>query len=265
MRILWQSFLDLDIHAAYITRLRALLAEIAGPGVTYEIVGLTPPDAHIHRLTELRGGITAIRNAIAAERAGYDAFIVGHFQEPGLDDMRSTLDIPVVGLGECSLLYASTIGRKIGLVTIDPKFIPWHEQQVAHLGLQTRVVGVTAMTSDPALFMRAFEDAGALAEARALFEEQCGPLLAAGADVLVPAGGLPAMLFGGESNFRVGGAPVVNNLVVAAKHAELAVELRRLTGIAPSRVLAFVKPSPEALQQFVEQTGGPLQEVPLWQ
>ena len=262
MRILWQSFLDLDLHAAYITRLRGLLAEVAGPGVTYEVVGLTPPDAHIHRLTELRGGITAIRNAIAAERAGYDAFIVGHFQQPGLDDMRSTLDIPVVGLGECSLLYAATIGRKIGLVTIDPSFIPWHEQQVAHLGLQGRVAGITAMTSDPALFMRAFSDPVALAEARAMFEEQCRPLLAAGADVIVPAGGLPAMLFRDESCFRVGGAPVVNNLVVAAKHAEFAVELRRLTGIEASRVLAFVKPSPEALEEFVEHTGGRLQEVP---
>ena len=71
-----------------------------------------------------------IRNALEAERAGYDAFVIGHFQEPGLLEIRGAVDFPVIGLGEATFLAALSMGRKLGLVTIDPIFIDWHERQV---------------------------------------------------------------------------------------------------------------------------------------
>jgi allantoin racemase len=58
--------------------------------------GLDPPDHLFRPLTEFRCAAQAIRNALEAERAGYDGFVVGHFQEPGLLEIHGTLDIPVV-------------------------------------------------------------------------------------------------------------------------------------------------------------------------
>ena len=43
-----------------------------------------------------------IENAIKAEREGYDAFVIGHFQDAGLYEARSAVGIPVVALGEAS-------------------------------------------------------------------------------------------------------------------------------------------------------------------
>ena len=129
--------------------------------------GLDPPDHLFHPLTEFRCAAQAIRNALEAERAGFDGFVVGHFQEPGLLEIRGTLDIPVVGLGEANLLAALSMGQRFGLVTIDPVFIDWHERQVHAHGLDQRFAGVRAIHMDLPGFMRAFTDEASYTRVRA--------------------------------------------------------------------------------------------------
>ncbi len=82
-RIWYQSFVHPTEQAPYIERLQAFLDKAASPGVKFEVHGLDPPDRHFHPLTEFRCAAQTIRNAIEAERGGYDAFVIGHFQEPG--------------------------------------------------------------------------------------------------------------------------------------------------------------------------------------
>src|SRR5205085_11643271 len=87
-RIWYQSFVDPEGQAPYIERLQQTLDDFAGPGVTFEVHGLQPPDHLFHPITEFRCAAQTIRNAVAAERAGYSAFVIGHFQEPGLIEAR---------------------------------------------------------------------------------------------------------------------------------------------------------------------------------
>lgn len=202
-------------------------------------------------MTEFRCAAQTIRNAVEAERAGYDAFIIGHFQEPGLLEIRGVIDIPVVGLGEATLLAGLTMGRRIGLVTIDPVFIEWHERQVRQHGLEQRLAGVRAIHLDLAGFMRAFTDEAAYAQARADFVEQVRPLVAAGAEVIVPAGGLPMLLFARECPFVIDGALVLNGIAVVAKSAEMVVALHRLTGSVVSRRSTYAKASAECVEEYL--------------
>ena len=51
----------------------------------------------------------------------------------------------MIGLGEATMLHACTLGRKIGLVTINPVFIPYHEDQIAAPRAPARVVAVRAV------------------------------------------------------------------------------------------------------------------------
>src|SRR5271154_1149875 len=127
-RIWYQSFVHPVEQAPYIQRLQAQLDGVAAPGVRFEVHGLDPPAHTFHALTEFRCAAQVIRHALEAEKAGYDAFVIGHFQEPGLIEIRSSVDIPVIGLGEANLLAALAMGGRIGLVTIDPSFITWHER-----------------------------------------------------------------------------------------------------------------------------------------
>jgi len=252
-RIWYQSFVDATAQAPYIEQLQRTLDTVAAPGIAFEVHGLSPPDQYFHPLTEFRCAAQTIRNAIAAERAGYSGFVIGHFQEPGLTEARGSVDIPVIALGEAVLLAACSIGMKIGLVTIDPVFIPWHEQQVARHRLEQRVVGVRAIHADLGAFMRAFTDVAAYHAVREDFVQQVRPLVAAGAEVIIPAGGLPMLLFARERGFAVDGAPVLSGIPQVAKAAEMALALQRLTGVVASRRGLYAKAPPAAIEEFLSR------------
>jgi len=96
------------------------------------------------------------------------------------------------------LLASLSIGRRLGLVTIDPVFIEWHERHIRAHGLEQRVIGVRAIHVDLPGFMRASTDEAAYVQVRADFIEQVRPLIAAGAELVIPAGGLPMLLFARE-------------------------------------------------------------------
>ncbi len=251
-RVWYQSFVHPVEQAPYIERLQAFLDKAAGPGVKFEVHGLDPPDRHFHPLTEFRCAAQTIRNAIAAERAGYDAFVIGHFQEPGLLEIRGTLDIPVIGLGEATMLAALSMGSRFGLVTIDPVFITWHERQVTAYGLGQRVAGVRALHMDLPRFMRAFTDEATYKQVRDEFVAQVRPLVADGAEVILPAGGLPMLLFSRECPFLIDGALVLNGIAVVAKAAEMATSLRRLTGSVVSRRGTYAKASAACVEEYVQ-------------
>ena len=250
-RIWYQSFVHPKEQAPYIDRLQAFLDDAAGPGIKFEVHGLDPPDRHFHSLTEFRCAAQTIRNALEAERAGYDAFVIGHFQEPGLLQIRGAVDIPVVGLGEASLLAALSMGGRIGLVTIDSVFIDWHERQVSAHGFDQRVAGVRAIQIDLPGFMRAFTDEKSYAQVRADFIEQVRPLVAAGAEVIIPAGGLPMLLFARECPFVIDGALVLNGIAVVVKATEMALALRQLTGSVVSRRGTYAKASAACVEEYL--------------
>lgn len=251
MRIWWQSFVDPAESPAYFERLSAYLDGLAHEGTTVEVVGLAPPDRAFGRLTELRCAVLAVDNALEAAEQGYDAFAFGHFQDPGLYEARSAVDIPVVGLGEATLHWAAQLGRRLALVSIDPVFDVWHREQADLYGLGGRVshvVGLGALVED---FGPVFGgDEAARARLLARFRELAEPLVEDGADVIVPAGALPALLLAGEHGAAIGPAPVVNSVAVLLKCTEAAVELRRLTGLGPSRGPSFAAAPPQAVADF---------------
>jgi allantoin racemase len=252
MRIRWQSFVHPARHREYFERLEAELTSCFSDGVELEIVGMDPPDTMLHRLSETRCGMRAVAGAVAAEADGCDAFLIGHYQDSGLHEARSAVDIPVLGLGETSMLHACTLGQRIGLITINPIFIPWHQEQIVRYGLQGRVIGVTAMTQLAVEdYVRACEDDDAFARVLEQFERVSRPLLEAGAEVLIPAGGLPAMVLSRRPGLEVDGAAVLNPVPVLARHGEAAVALRRLGAPVASRRGAFALASDPCREEFL--------------
>ena len=141
--------------------LQALLDAYAAPGIRFEVHGIDPPDRLSQSITELRCAGLAIRNAIEAQRRGCAAFVFGHFQEPGLIEARTAVDIPVLGLGETTMLHALTLGHTFGLVTINPVFVPWLRDQIVRLGLTQQSAGVRALDTEVETYMRAYEDPAA--------------------------------------------------------------------------------------------------------
>lgn len=249
MRIWWQSFVDDDSGGTYLTHLREYLARQAGPGVSVHVAGMIPPARSWSRLSEMRGAVSTVMAALSAKEEGYDAFVIGHFQEPGLYETRSSVDIPVIGLGEAVLLWSAHLGRRLGLVSVDSVFETIHYEQVEARGLASRFVGVRALDATLAEFEHAFEPEG-YAVLRSRFEVVARELVALGADVIIPAGGLFGMASAHEVGFQVEGVPVVPSVLVALEWAQMSARIAQRTGVGPSARSSF-RPSPaQAIEDF---------------
>jgi hypothetical protein len=159
-------------------------------------------------------------------------------------------------LGADSLPFAPLIsvlrglGRKIGLVAVNPVFIPYLADQIARRGLHQRVIAVQAVQPEPGQFNRAFDDEREYRSVREAFTGAAEPMLGLGIDVIIPAGGYPMLLFTREPSFAVGGATVLNGLPVAVAAAETAIRLSRLNGTGTSRRTVYGLPPGEAVTEF---------------
>jgi Asp/Glu/hydantoin racemase len=252
-RIWAQGATDQIGHRNYLAQLLPHMKACTDPGFELEFKTMTPSVTTVHALSEFRFSREVIRGAIQAEQDGYDVFFMNHFQDVGLYDARASVSIPVLGLGEATLFHACTMGRRLGLLAINPAFIPTHAEQVRRYGLQQRIAGIRAIEANIADYMEAFASPAKKAELWAVFEHEARRLIDDGADVIVPTGGIPMMLFGNEPGANVDGAPIVNGVTVVIKAAEMAVKLRHLGMPVASRhpQSGFALPSARTLEEFL--------------
>ena len=252
-RILCQSFTDPARHGRYLDTLAAYLDDIASPDVMYEVRGLSPADTQLGRLSEMRCGLQSIAGIIQAEREGFDAVLVGHFQDACLYEARSAVDIPVVGLGEASLHQACMLGGRIGLVSIDPVYVPWHREQIRRYGLEHRVVDVRAMRITPDEAVSAFGDREIYRAIRDGFVELATRMvLESQVDVVMSAGGLFALLSADDRELQVPGALHVNPTLLAVRQVELAVSVARQLGTPVSRGGTFARATEQAVRELMD-------------
>jgi allantoin racemase len=174
-----------------------------------------------------------IAAARAAERDGFDAYAMCTLPNPMLREARSVVDIPVVGLGETVFHVATMYGQRFAVMLFIDRMVPLYREQVRAYGLESRCAAiepsglgfrdVLAGFADPAPVVERFQDA-----ARRMVRDH-------GADVIVP-GEVPLnMLLALQGVSRVDDVPVMDSFALTLKMAEMMVDLRRLTGVAPSR------------------------------
>jgi allantoin racemase len=252
-RIWAQGATDQVGHRNYLAELLPHMKACTEAGFELEFKTMTPSVTTVHALSEFRFSRAVTRGAIQADREGYDVFFMNHFQDVGLHEARAAVKMPVLGLGEATLLHACTMGRKLGLLAINPAFIPAHNEQIYRYGLQQRIAGIRAMDASISDYMEAFTSTVKKSELQAAFDREARHLIDDGADVIVPTGGIPMMLFGKEPDANVAGAPIVNGVTVVIKAAEMAVKLRRLGVSVASRIpqSGFALPSAQTLEEFL--------------
>ena len=253
-RIWAQGGTDQIGHANYLQKLLPYLQSVLDPDFALDFRTITPSVTTTHALSEFRFARAAIRGAFEAQKQGYDAYFMNHFQDAGLAAARASVDIPVLGLGETTLLHACTLGRRLGLVAINPAFVSWHQEQVLGYGLQQRVMGVRTIDARISDYMAAFVDQEVRARLHEAFLREARALLSEGADVIVPTGGIPMMLFAADAGAEIDGAPIVNGIAVVVKAAEMAVKLRRLSGLRPSRrpTSGYALPDEKTIGEFID-------------
>lgn len=230
--------------------LRRVINEAASVGTTVHIDGLGPNRALAdqYRYLEFRDTADVIENGLRAEAEGYDAIAIGNIFEPGLHELRELLNIPVVGLREASVHVACLMGPSFSVINVNPKFEHRIVEGINIQGMASRLVSIERMTvARPGMFDQAYQVDSIREEIVDEFTRVARLSLEKGAEVIIPAGGsLMAILI--HSNVReIDGAPVLNGIVALIKIAEMAADIRRLTGTFTSKKLVYAPPSGKLL------------------
>lgn len=89
--------------------------------------------------------VAVLREVAAAEREGFDAFVIGCCYDPGLTQARELVSIPVVGPLEASVLLARLFGHRFAVVTDHHKAVPEIEDRVRLYGIEPSCRSVSAI------------------------------------------------------------------------------------------------------------------------
>jgi Asp/Glu/hydantoin racemase len=225
--------------------LHRMIEGAVAPGTTIDIFGLAPHRAVAdqYRYLEFLDTAEVIENGLKAQADGYDAFLIGNFFQPGLHELRELLTIPVLGLSESSVSMACLMGPSFSLINVNPKFNRRIVEGITLQGLAGRMVSVEMLTVErPGTFDIALQDAATRDGIVAQFTETAKRALDKGAEVLIPAGGslMAVLLQAGVQD--IDGAPVLNGITALVKTAEMAVQMKALTGTFTSKRLTYAPP-----------------------
>ena len=243
---------------AYAQNLSKILQGAAAPGSSISLHGLGPGKAIAdqYRFLELLDTQEILDNGLRAEQEGFDAFLIGNIFDPGLHALREALNIPVLGLCESSIHLACLMGASFSIVNVNPKFTRRIVENIAGAGLSSRLVSIDEMRIERGQVLdRAFEDDGVKASVIDQFTAAARQGAAKGAEVVIPAGGIVMTILARSGVFAVDNIPIVNGLIALVKIAELAVQIRRLTGSFTSKRLMYAPPGGQLLQDIRQAYG----------
>jgi len=240
MRIWHQSLTVLADLPGYEARMRAHVRKVVRPDTEVALHGMLPgtypgsypgDDIAFRFLFTMHSTQWAV-HALNAEAAGFDAFLMGSLPDPLLTELKTLVDIPVVGCGETCFQLAATLGRRFGMLLFIDRMAERYLSQIDGHGLAQHCVGVQPVGFGFKDVMDAFDKPGPLIDR---FRTAARRMIAAGADVIIP-GEIPlSLLLASEGVHRVDEVPLIDSLGVTLKMAEMRVDLKATSGLAPSR------------------------------
>src|SRR5258708_25994987 len=121
----------------------APLRSAAGPEI--ECATLAEGRPGIESQAHVDGVVQPICRMIAARDNDTSAFVIACYSDPGLYAARETTKKAVLGIAECAILTALTLGHRFGVISILKKSIPRHRRYVAQMELSTRLAGDRAI------------------------------------------------------------------------------------------------------------------------
>ncbi len=105
-------------------RRQGILRSWAFPGTEVDIVSIDSGPATIESMYEEYISVPgSARRVKEARDKGYDAAIVGCFGDPGLDALRETSDVLVVGPSAATMSMATLLCNRFSIVTVAPGLV----------------------------------------------------------------------------------------------------------------------------------------------
>ncbi len=253
MRVWYQSLFDSGRMPAYFEGLAARASVVARPGVEVEFFGVpegaygdrVPSDVVIYPYLMSLHIQFILDNALRAEAAGYDVFAIGSVQDPGIEEARSLVDIPVVGYGEAAMHFACCLGSRFAVLAFQAGFDQMMDLRIRRLGLAERALPTALMEADFADVGKGLEGSGALVDK---FRASAQRLVAQGAEAIIPGQLYLSEAIARAGITRIDDVPVVDGLAATLKMAEAMADLKRLGIGVTRRGYTHARPSPDMIE-----------------
>lgn len=261
MKIWHQSMTVLEHLPAYQARIAAHARTVLRPDTALVLHGLAPDTYPSNYPGDdiSYGSLFAMHSlqwmayAWKAQKDGFDAFAMCTMADPMIREVRSIVDIPVVGCAEASFLAVPTLGRRFGMLLFIDRMQSFYEEKIRGYGLAERFVGAQPVGFKFQDVLEGFDQPAPLIDR---VRRAARRLIAAGADVIIPAEVPMNLLLASEGVHSVDGAAVMDSLGLTLKMTETAVDLRRSTGAGPARRdWAHAAPRPERVEQVLRYYG----------
>src|SRR3954463_11232012 len=110
-----------------------------GPAIDCVTLKEGPPG--IETQQQVDGVVGPMLNLVLTKEKQYAAFVIACYSDPGLHSLREATKKPVLGIAECGILTALTLGQKFGVIAILQQSIPRHLRYVGALGVTERFAG----------------------------------------------------------------------------------------------------------------------------
>jgi allantoin racemase len=110
-----------------------------GPEIACLTLDEGPPG--VESQTDADGVILPLCRVIRDHEADAAAFVIACFSDPGLLSAREATAKPVLGIAECGILTALTLGHRFGVISILAGSVPRHLRYIGAMGLGQRLAG----------------------------------------------------------------------------------------------------------------------------
>lgn len=114
-----------------------------GPAIACLTLSEGPPGIQSQR--DVDGVVLPILRKAAEVEDDAAAFVIACFSDPGLHALREQSRRPVLGIAECGVLTALTLGQRFGVIAILPTSIPRHLRYFGAMGVTQRLAGDLAI------------------------------------------------------------------------------------------------------------------------
>ena len=242
---------------------REHIAAVVDPG-TEVVTHTLPPEAYEADIPEqlVTFGVMAVhfnhyfaRTAAQADREGYDAWVIAAGQDPGLPAARVLATIPTLGYGSVAFNRCLREGIRFGIVGFADGLREPITANVEAYGAGRLLADYAVIPGGPRTMIAAI--AGNPQPFLDQVEAAAVGAAKAGAQVIIPAEGLPAEALWHFGVREVGGLPVVDPLGLLLKTAETEVRLRELGSVArPTPGFLYARPAQEAIDHVESVFGG---------
>lgn len=225
--------------------IKQYLEKYKDSGTEVDVVSMPRGPKHLEYLYYQSIAYHEILKAVKkAEKDGYNAAVIGCFDDPALYAAREICEsMFVTGPGEAAMQIASTLGGSFSVIVGRDKWIPQMHENVRKYGFSEKLasfrslgLGVLDFHADPALTAKRMRE-----EIQKAIKEDKAEVILLGC----------TMEFGFFEELQEEfGVPVIDVMLAAFKHAEFLTGLKQRMNWFTSKTLTYASPPADEIREW---------------